>query len=245
MDELMYREIRRLEEHNWWFVGMRRIAGRLLEGPGYRFERALDLGCGSGGNLPLVAGFAKTVVACDLSVSALQSLREKPPRLAADACRLPFKDGAFDFVNLFNVIEHIEAHEAVLAEIRRVLAPGGVLLLATSAFQALWSDHDEVNHHVRRYGKRELTGLIEGAGLELRRVTFANSALLPPTFAVAGLRRVGRRLGLIKPYETNLLDVPGPANRALTWLLLAEAALLGRVDLPAGVSLFALARRAA
>jgi SAM-dependent methyltransferase len=240
----MYREIRRLEEHNWWFVGMRRIADRLLAGQGRQFERALDLGCGSGGNLPLVARFAKTVVACDLSVAALQSIREKPIGLAADACRLPFADGAFDLINFFNVVEHIEDHRAALAEVRRVLAPGGVLLLATSAFQALWSDHDEVNHHCRRYGKGELRNLLECAGFEVGRMTFANSALLPPTFVVARWRRIGRKLGLVKPYETSLLDVPGPANLALTWLLTAEAKVLEKVDLPAGVSLFALARRA-
>ncbi len=237
----MYREIRRLEARNWWFVGMRRIAGALLGD--CRFGTALDLGCGSGGNLDLLARHADRVVACDLSPDAIRGLDGRVPAVAADGCALPFRDGAFDLVNLFNVAEHVPDDHGLVAEARRVLKPGGVLLLATSAYPALWSDHDDANRHVRRYEEAGLRGLLSGAGLEVERLTFANVALLPATYVVAHARRVLKRWGLLKPYEQSLLDVPGPANAALTWLLSAEAPLVRRVDLPAGVSILARARR--
>jgi SAM-dependent methyltransferase len=237
----MYREIRRLEARNWWFVGMRRIAEALLGDQ--RFGTALDLGCGSGGNLDLLERHADRVVACDLSPESIRGLDGRVPAVVADGCALPFRDGSFDLVNLFNVAEHVPDDRGLVAEARRVLRPGGILLLATSAYPALWSDHDDANHHVRRYEEAGLRGLLTDAGFELERLTFANVALLPPTYVVARIRRALKRWGLLRPYEQSLLDVPGPANAALTWLLSAEASLVRRVDLPAGVSLLVRARR--
>ena len=239
----MYREIRRLEGRNWWFVGMRRIAEALLGEAAARPARALDLGCGSGGNLELVSRHAGHVTAVDLSVDALRTL-QGAASCCADARALPFRPGSFGLVNLFNVIEHVADDQGTLAEISRVLAPGGVLLLATSAYPALWSDHDEVNHHVRRYTRRELEAKLRSAGFRVEQLTFANTALLPPTFVVASARRVLKRAGLLRPYQTSLLEVPPLMNTALTWLLSAEAPLVRRgVCLPAGVSLLARVRK--
>lgn len=239
----MHREIRRLEGRNWWFVGMRRVAGALLDEGGRRFRLALDLGCGSGGNLELLARFADRTVAADLSLGALRAL-DGTRGACADACALPFGDGAFDLVNLFNVLEHVPDDRGALAECARVLAPGGVLLLATSAFPALWSDHDEVNHHQRRYRRKALVGLIRDAGLAPERVTYANVPLLPPTLVVASARRLLKRAGLLPPYQKSLIDVPEPLNVALTVALSAEAALVRRrVRLPPGVSLLVRSRK--
>jgi SAM-dependent methyltransferase len=241
----MVEEIRRLEAGNWWFVGMRRIAETLLAKEGRAFVHTLDLGCGSGGNLALLQKHSQDVVAFDLSAEALSilSVWRGIRRVAGDGVALPFRDGAFDLVNLFNVIEHIEDDERALSEVRRVLAPGGALLVATSAFRALWSDHDEANRHFRRYEAGELRGVLRRAGFEVMRQTFANALFFGPTFAVAAARRTARRMGLLGAYEKNLLDVSAPVNLALTGMLALESRLLERFDLPFGVSIFALARR--
>lgn len=245
MEAVMAEEIRRLEAGNWWFVGMRRIAETLLAQDGRAFVRTLDLGCGSGGNLVLLRRHSQDVVAVDLSAEALSNLSvgRFTPKVAGDGVALPFRDGAFDLVNLFNVIEHIEEDERALSEVRRVLVPGGTLLVATSAFRALWSDHDEANRHFRRYEAGELRGVLRRAGFEVTRQTFANALLLGPTFAVAAARRTARRMGLLGAYEKNVLDVSAPINLALTGMLSLEARLLERFDLPFGVSIFAVARR--
>jgi SAM-dependent methyltransferase len=247
VDPVLYDSIRRLEETNWWFVGMRAIARSLMAGLP-RFERALDVGCGSGGNLGLLRDVAREVYALDLSDRALAYLRERGVEgigglIAADAQALPVKGGAFDLIWMFNVVEHLEDDRAALGELARGLRPGGWAVVATSASPLLWSDHDVANHHQRRYRAEQLRERISAAGLRVRRMTHANAALFAPTAVVATAHRIRARLWGRPPYEHNVVEVPRQIDRLLRGVLEAEARWLARHDLPVGVSLFALAER--
>jgi SAM-dependent methyltransferase len=251
VDPVLYDSIRRLEETNWWFVGMRAIARSLMAGLP-RFERALDVGCGSGGNLGLLQEVAREVYALDLSDRALGYLRERASTdsveglaglMAADAQALPVRAASFDLIWMFNVVEHLENDRSALQEVARALRPGGWAVVATSASPLLWSDHDVANHHHRRYRAEELRERLSSAGLEVRRMTHANAALFAPTAVVATAQRLRARLWGRPKYEHNLVDVPPQIDRLLRGMLEAEARWLARHDLPVGVSLFALAER--
>ncbi|HEX8207486.1 MAG TPA: methyltransferase domain-containing protein, partial [Solirubrobacteraceae bacterium] len=143
---------------------------------------------------------------------------------------LPFGDGAFDLLLATDVLEHVDDDAAALRELRRVAAPGALLLVTVPAHPRLWSEHDVALHHRRRYRRAELLERVRGAGWDPVVVTWWNAFLLAP---IAVARRVGRSS-----------ETPSRANRLLDALLAIEARLVrSGTDLPAGVSL-ALAAKA-
>ncbi len=93
-------------------------------------------------------------------------------------------DGTFDLITCLDVIEHTPDDRVTLAELRRVAVPGGWLLVTVPAYQALWSAHDEANHHYRRYSRRTLRAVAMQSGWEVARMTSFNSLLLAPAAAV-------------------------------------------------------------
>jgi SAM-dependent methyltransferase len=244
MEEGFYPAYYELEGRHWWFVGRRRIFLRLLEQqfpPGVRPIELLDFGCGTGAFLEHLERFG-SVSAVDSDASAVEFCHRRgraEVRLVPPGERLPFADEAFDLVTALDVIEHIDDDVGALAELRRVLRPGGRLLAAVPAFMCLWGKQDEVSHHRRRYTARTLRGALGDAGFAVDRTSYFNTVLFPPVAAV----RLGRRL-LRRPGTAQSDFELGPAafNRALGAVFGAEAGLLARRDLPFGVSLLGLAR---
>ncbi len=105
---------------------------------------------------------------------------------------MPFADDSFDLAVSLDVIEHLEDDLAALRELRRTVAPGGALLVTVPAYQWLWSGHDEINHHHRRYTRRTLQRVAEQAGWSQVRTTYFNSLLLPVAIVLRVLDRVNR-----------------------------------------------------
>jgi len=232
-----------LERRHWWFRGRRRILERLLAGldpPLPVGARALDVGCGTGANGPVLATRAAFSVGIDASRIPLGlGERTHTARLRGDATALPFPDGSFDLVVALDVLEHLDDDANGAREVRRVLRPGGVAVIFVPALQLLWGLQDDVSHHRRRYGKAQLRGLVSAAGLGIQRLTFFNSFLFPPILAARLLMRVLPPRNL---YSEN--EVGGPVTNAVLGAIFgAEVPLLERLDLPIGVSLACLARR--
>ena len=243
MEEQDYRTTYELEDHNWWFVGMRRISLAMLGRPAPVAAGApiLDVGCGTGIMLEHLAPRGEAT-GLDFSSTALAFCRKRGAERLVQARgeQLPFADGSFGAVTAFGVVEHIDADRAALAEWARVLQPGGSLVLLTSAYQWLWSGHDVSNHHTRRYLTREVTALLREAGLEPTKVSYVNSILFPPILVVRLVERLRRGSKEPEPHK-DTGEVPGPANRLLLWLLGLEQRVIARGKLPFGVSIVASA----
>jgi SAM-dependent methyltransferase len=246
MEEVAYQQHRALEEAHWWFLGMRAIYRKQLETLGLRTDaRILDLGCGTGGNLGLLEGFAPTW-ALDASLTAAAFVRGRGfTRIAvASATDLPLRDGAFDAVTAFGVIEHVERDDRMLAEMYRVTKPGGHMLIVTSAHRWLWSVHDDRVHHKRRYRIRELGERVRRPGWRIEQLSYVNSALFPGVAAVRLLQRlVPERPSEAAGGMSGFGLPPGPINRALAALLGIEGTLLRWGNLPMGVGLICRAVR--
>lgn len=231
------------EDHYWWFVGrqaiIRAIARRYLA-PGEP-RRILDLGCGTGGTLAVVSEFGRAV-GLDPFPDALAYCRRRGLRelVAADATRLPFAEAGFDLVTSFDVFEHIADDGAAFAEAARMLRPGGLLLLTVPAYRWLWSDHDIVLEHHRRYARHEVAERLRSAGLEPLRLSYCITFLLPLAAALRLLQRLRRRP---HPPACGLIELPRPLNRLCLATLQLEARLLPHLNLPCGVSVLALARK--
>ena len=252
MDLTYEAKYHQLEEQHWWFAGRRDAVYDLIQRLQLPATAAiLEIGCSGG---PLMqrlraAGYAD-LTGIDVSVPAIElaQARGVPNVSVMDGAALEFADTRFDLVIASDVLEHIENEAKALSEWTRVLKPGGQLLVFVPAHSYLWSEHDVVNHHFRRYSRAGLVAALIRAGLRPSRSSFWNAAMYFPTAAL----RLGRRLvsGPVSSEKKSgatgdLHHFAGPANAALLGWVKAENRLLRHVDLPLGVSVFALAQKPA
>jgi SAM-dependent methyltransferase len=183
-----------VEADHWWFVGRRRLFADIVRGLSLSADAPiLDVGAGTGANLRLLRdlGFVRAI-GIDLSPEAIRFCAEKGLGRVepGDARALPFADCRFDLVFATDVIEHVEDDVAALREIRRVVKPGGRLLLTVPAFAMLWGLQDEVSRHRRRYRLADLLGRLDAAGLAPLQHFYFNYLLFLPILAARRLIRV-------------------------------------------------------
>lgn len=232
-----------VDEHHWWYRGRRRVIRAELDRlPIPAGARVLDAGCGSGRTLQELVSYGE-VQGIELNAEAAELARGRGHgevrvgRLE----ELPWEDDTFDLITCLDVIEHTPDDTATLAELERVTRPAGFMLVTVPAYQALWSLHDEANHHYRRYSRRTLRSVAEAAGWTVHRISSFNSLLLAPAAAV---RVAQRRLGTHNGYTNDLALGPAWLNAVLERPLALEASWLGRGHtLPAGLSLLAVLRK--
>jgi len=237
-----YQTMHLTELKHWWFRGRRRLLLALLRTfaparPGSL--HILDFGCGTGGNTVSYGKFGTTIgMEPDPVAVRLAHARGGARYCRADGVQLPFRSGAFDVVIASDVLEHIEADSSAVAEMVRVLRPGGSLIVSVPAHQWLFSEHDAALHHFRRYSKTALRGLLGQHRLRIRRLSYWNTALFP---MMCLYRLVQRRSRHSLPHSDTSLP-PSPINEALAALLAGEVALLQHTGLPWGLSLVAVAQ---
>lgn len=229
-----------IEDDHWWFVGKRLLLTSLLRRH-TRHGALLDLGCGTGGVLREIGG-DRLALGVDGSMEGLRVCRKKGFErvVRADLSCMPFTEGDFETVLALDVIEHLDDDVGFLREAAKMCARGGTLIIAVPAFQMLWSQHDETFEHRRRYTAGQLREVLIAAGLEVERITYTNSMLFP---VAAVWRILSYRVGLGRfAPRHDFWPVPGWVNRLFVALYRFEAWLLERIDLPAGISVVAIAR---
>jgi SAM-dependent methyltransferase len=240
-----YARMYEAEETQWWYAGMRAISLSILgtewRGGGADTRRILDAGCGTGNNLAHLRRFGRTV-GVDLSADALRLCRSRGVAAArGNLLALPFADASFDAVTSFDVLYHrwVADDRVAVREIVRVLRPGGLFLVRVPALKMLWGAHDEAVLSRHRYTRSEVRRLLEGEGLEIARLTYANSLLFP---VIAVRRTLDRLTGR---HGSDVGFLPPPLEWTFRNLLAVEARLVRRLSLPIGASVFALARKPA
>jgi SAM-dependent methyltransferase len=224
------------EPEYWWYRARTELLeaalGGFLGSPG----RLLDVGSADGPSVAWMQGDHERFE-IDLDPRGLTP----GTGVRASALALPFGTGTFDVVGAFDVIEHCEPEAQALAELARVLAPGGRLLASVPAYQWAWSDHDVRAGHYRRYTRPRLVAAVEAAGLTVRRSTYAFAGVFPLFAAERVARRLRRRRG--GDGEQGLPQVSPTLDRVLTGVSSAEARALRRRDLPFGSSVFLAAEK--
>ena len=231
------------DAHNGWSRGMRRVTHALLAGVTVPPGPILEVGCGGGQMLAeLRAAYPyRSVTGLDLTALALRQARRRmadAPLLQATVTALPVATQRVALLLALDVFDQQGVElAAALAEARRVLVAGGVLLLRVSAYPWLYGPHDVAFHTGQRYTRRELAAALTAADLVPLRITHANACLAAPVIA----QRLGQRLGLL-PWMPGLYGQRRLHDLAARWLQ-HEAGWLRRRDLPIGLSLVALARK--
>ena len=243
MKEHTYPIMFRIEQSHWWYTGRRKILASFVADICRRVTdrrpRILDVGCGTGANLLMLSQYGDAE-GVDVSEDALAFCRERGLRnvkLGA-AEELPYADATFDLVTALDVVEHLDDDLAGLREMRRVLRPGGRVLLFVPTFMFLWGLQDDVSNHRRRYTLPGLLRAVEAAGFTVEWSSYANISFFVPVLLV---RSVMRWLGLRADteYGINISLMNGPFSR----LFAAERFVLKGGKLPFGVSAVCIARR--
>jgi SAM-dependent methyltransferase len=243
MDDFVYDELAAVERTHWWFQGRRRILVDVLRHrlpAADRDRQVVDVGCGTGEMLDMMREFG-SVTGLDASPIAVGYCQERFGQ-AVDVRlgRIPddVPDGAA-LITAFDVVEHLEDDDKALRGICERLAPGGVFVCTVPAFPFLWSGHDEVHHHYRRYTRRLLRRRLEAAGFSVERLTYFNTLLFPVAAAVRLLHRILPGA----PAASDAAAPAAPVNRLLLALFAAERVPLRLANLPFGVSLLAVCHR--
>jgi SAM-dependent methyltransferase len=250
MDPTFYASYFRHETIHWWFRWRFDLISDVLgslrqDGP----LRILDAGCGTGQMLKCLESHGDAI-GIDSSPQAIGYARERGVQrlVRGSITDPPFRDGSFDCVVALDVIEHVDDDIGILTKLHEVVKPGGYLIVTVPAFRTLWSEHDEINQHKRRYRAGQLRRLVEEAGFDLQRVSYCNTALFLPVLAMRKAKNLLRSVRRVrgdarKTLRSDLDEYPAPINAALYWLMRGETRLMRHVDLPFGVSILAVARR--
>jgi len=245
MDTLL-RATARAEASHFWFHGFRAFVEPLVrQATRGSSVRILDCGCGTGANVEWLGRFGH---ACgfDLSQTGLRFGREagRKQLVRASVTAAPFPSGAFDLVTSFDVLYSLGERDerAALAEMFRLLKPGGFAIINVAALEILRGDHSVLAQELRRYTRRSLRAAVTAAGFTIVRLTYTNALLFLPLV----ISRTFQRWRGLKPEHDahREITLPSPpVNALLTRLLLFESAWIRRRDAPFGSSLLCLARK--
>ncbi len=246
MDKQYYQEYYRLEREHWWFRARGEILMDHLRPFCRSSARILNVGAATGRTSELLGQFG-AVDSLEFDPDCCRFTRDQVgiPVEQGSILSLPFADNSFDLVCAFDVLEHVEDDRLGARELERVCKPGGLVCITVPAFMFLWTRHDEVNHHMRRYTKRQVAKLFEP---RLRPVfqSYFNSVLFPPIAAF-------RMLAALLPFQKKRQDAGSDffvmnsplCARLFYRIFRAERLLISkRISLPLGVSILSSWRKA-
>jgi SAM-dependent methyltransferase len=244
VDPRLEQSLLRAEEEHYWFRGRRRILRRLIAGLPLPTDPAiLDVGCGGGRFLVDLARFGR-VEAIEPSATSYEVARA---RGVGDVIQAPVEELAldgerYDLITCLDVIEHVADDVAGFRRMIEVAQPGAFMVVTVPAFNWLWSEHDRLNHHYRRYATRSLVSSAQQAGWQPVRTTYFNFVLLAPAAVYRLIEGIGAR-ALQPASRTVLTATPPLLSRLLELPLRVESALLGAgVRIPLGLSLLGVFR---
>lgn len=237
MNSAAYLEMAATESTHWWFSARRSILSKIIANLDLpRNARILEVGCGTGGNLQMLADFGQLsalemdVNACEIAMKKTNMLYDIKVGRCPD--EINFHGQHFDLICMFDVLEHIEQDSETLIAIKQLLTKDGHIIITVPAHKWLFGKHDEFLQHKRRYSAFELRHKIISADLYLEKISYFNTILFPLVILV----RIKDKL-LGNSTATGTAIPFGPINKILKFLFAAEGCWLKCFKLPFGVSL--------
>jgi SAM-dependent methyltransferase len=254
MNPGMYYQLVEIENTHWWFVSRRFLIKSIFKKKNIpQFKNALDIGCGTGGNMNFLKSYCENISGLDCSEIAIKLAREKWPDLnftMGDANMLSskFPNEIFDFISLFNVMYHqwISDDKDLMSQIHSALRPGGYLLLTEPAFMHLWRRHDEQDLGKRRYKMSEMCRILKESGYEVVFKTYFNSISYLPSLILSIIYKFSdKNKSADSKKGASEVDLPGRfINNMMIAIMKAETYFISKTgSFPLGVSILCLARK--
>lgn len=244
MQEIVYHSQFEAEDSYWWFIARNRILEKTVRTfcelkPTFNL---LDVGCGTGGFASLLKSDCN-VIGIDTSDIALDYSRKRGLTNIKNCYLNQFDKnqyGKIDAITMLDVIEHIEDDAKVVKEAYDLLVNGGYMFASVPAYQWLWSHHDEIHMHYRRYTVTRFKKLFRDAGFKVMYSSYFNTILFPP----AVLKRfIDKITGAGQKNDAPIDEVPDFVNTVFTKLFMLEKSLIPSVMLPFGLSIVLVAKK--
>lgn len=239
MDKAVYHSMAINQNENWWYSGRRKLLVAILER--YRISgHVLDIGAGTGAGYAFLSRLGETI-SMEASREAIDYFQQVYPKAAIFQGSLPdkidpeIKKSRYDLITLLDVLEHIDDDRSSINEIKQLLADNGWLLITVPAYSWLWSSHDKVLMHQRRYRAEQMRKLVTDSGLTVEYLGYFNAILFP----LAVISRLTLRFK--KSYDPVSRGIPA-INTILTRIFSLEAYLVKFMQLPYGLSVIVLAK---
>jgi ubiquinone/menaquinone biosynthesis C-methylase UbiE len=166
MDINYFKEYYTLERSHWWFTARKKILESQVQNLATTSNiKILNIGVATGSTSEMLANFGQ-VTSVEFDHECCEFLRSelKMEVIEGSITELPFEANSFDLICAFDVVEHVKEHEKAVSEMKRVCKDSGTIFCTVPAFNFLWSQHDDINHHVRRYTRTEFSNLFSGSG---------------------------------------------------------------------------------
>lgn len=243
MEKLVYEGMYHREKTYWWDIGRRNLVISAIE-TNHNLDqnsKILDAGCGTGLMLSGLAKRFPQIYGLDFSEEAMKFCKKRGFR---NVKKVDFEkdslgeSGSFDAALCLEVMEHVKNHDFFAAQLNKVLKKDGYLYLTVPAYQFLWSHHDEMLWHQRRYNRKAITGLLEKNGFTIIKATHFYSFLVPPAVILFYLLK-----NQVKDMKSDSIEVGGTFNKILLLVARIEGFLLRFISLPFGLSIFVVAKK--
>ncbi len=251
MDPKFYKEYYDLERNHWWFTARLSILESLLHRLVLKNQNAplkiLNAGVATGATSEMLNKYGE-VTSLEYDKECCEFLEEKTgiKPVHGSLTALPFQDQEFDLVCAFDVIEHIEDDVLACQEIARVLKSDGQYYITVPAYTFLWSNHDVINHHFRRYTRKTLLESLNNGNLTNTHSTYFNFLLFLP---IALMRLSQMLIPKSKERQSSgsdneMFQSSNFISKTLRSIFLSEKAILDRrMKLPFGISFLSIGTR--
>jgi len=243
MEEIVYHTNYKLENSYWWFIARNHIAKKLIykKTDLQKGDYILDIGCGTGGFAQLISD-SFIPICLDTSRLAIDYCKKR----GIEHCFVStINDFQLDEFNvkaavMLDVIEHIENDREIINVVFDKLPHGAWFIATVPAYKALWSRHDEIHQHYRRYNKIEFNNLLREAGFNVCYSSYFNTFLFLPALAKRFLDKLtGADKKITEPVE----QVSPAINSIFKNIFLLEDKFLGKIVFPFGLSIVTIARK--
>ncbi len=234
MEEFAYKQMKETQSCHWWYLSRRKILDKALEKHVGSCNDILDIGGGMGGNIELLKKYGSLTI-FEKNKYAVEYLS------TLDSCHViqgSFPESIdkhfpnFDLITMFDVLEHIKDDQIALEKIYKLMKKGNKLIITVPAYQFLFSHHDIVFHHYRRYNMQEILSKVQTVGFDVRHHTYFNTILFP----IALISRIISKLSpKIQNHEQNIHK--SKSNLILEKIFSLEKHLINRFRLPYGLSI--------
>ncbi len=247
MDKEYELKYHREEEENWWFVSRRAVLLQQLRKYNIAKDaKILDIGSAGGAlGLDLKREGYTNVYMLDYSIEAVELCKRRGLEnvFQMDGHYPDFPENSFDVVMASDCLEHLENDSIAMKNWMKIVKSKGLMIVYVPAFQFMWSDHDVINHHFRRYTKKQLIGLVDEKSWSIEETGYWNFIIFFPTAVIRWFSQLKSKKANSGKMKDSIVILPKWINSMLVTYMKIENRIMNFIRYPIGVSTYFVGRK--